>query len=374
MQSTLRPFRPISPGELLQEELEERGWTQADFSDIIERPIQTINGIIKGKKTITPETARELSQALGTSPQYWLDLEAAYRLDLLHEHDSEHNEIARKARLYQLAPVKELLKRGWIEVPEPRELNALEIELCRFLRITSPAEEPALKFATRKTDRDDPHTPSQMAWASRVKELAEPLQVSSFSQDQLLETIRQLPRHSCQVEDTRRVPDILKTCGVRFVMVEHLPHTRIDGATLWLDEVSPVVALSLRYDRLDHFWYTLMHELAHVSECHGQEEQDLFVLDADLVGQHAGPANDNISHEKIADEKAADWLIPQAELSRFVAQTRPYYSKKAILEFAHKIRVHPCIVVGRLQHAHEIPWQNHRRLFTTIRDVFPKTM
>lgn len=81
MKTTLHPFRPIKPGEILEEELDARGWTSADFAYIIARPIQEINEIIAGKKTITPAAAEVFSGVLGTSAEYWCNLEANYRLD-----------------------------------------------------------------------------------------------------------------------------------------------------------------------------------------------------------------------------------------------------------------------------------------------------
>lgn len=65
-------------------------------------------------------------------------------------------------------------------------------------------------------------------------------------------------------DSVRQVPGVLANAGVRFLIVEILPTTRIDGVCLWLDASSPVVALSLRYDRIDAFWHTLLHECAHV--------------------------------------------------------------------------------------------------------------
>jgi HTH-type transcriptional regulator/antitoxin HigA len=76
---TLRPFRPIRPGEILQEEIDARGWSQIDLAQVLARPVQAVNEIIAGKKAITPETAVALSKALGTSPEYWLNLESSLR-------------------------------------------------------------------------------------------------------------------------------------------------------------------------------------------------------------------------------------------------------------------------------------------------------
>jgi HTH-type transcriptional regulator/antitoxin HigA len=81
MKTTLRPFRPIKPGEILEEELDSRGWTSAYFAYIIGRPNEEIKKIIAGKKAITPDAAIVFSRVLGTSAEYWSNLEGCYRLD-----------------------------------------------------------------------------------------------------------------------------------------------------------------------------------------------------------------------------------------------------------------------------------------------------
>lgn len=82
MSQQLRPARVFPPGRVLSEELEARGWTQKDLANIIGRPVQTINEIVRGTKQITPETALELAAAFGTSAEFWTSLEANYRIYL----------------------------------------------------------------------------------------------------------------------------------------------------------------------------------------------------------------------------------------------------------------------------------------------------
>lgn len=77
-----RPFRPVSPGEILGDELRARGWTQKDLAARIGRPAQAVSEIVNGKKQITAETALELAEAFGTSAEFWMNLEVGYRLDL----------------------------------------------------------------------------------------------------------------------------------------------------------------------------------------------------------------------------------------------------------------------------------------------------
>ena len=93
MSQSLRAARVVSPGRILSRELEARGWTQKDLAEIMGRPIQTINEIIRGTKQVTPETALELADAFNTSPEFWMNLEANYRLHLARkERDGQDKE------------------------------------------------------------------------------------------------------------------------------------------------------------------------------------------------------------------------------------------------------------------------------------------
>ena len=89
------PAEVSPPGEFLREELETRGWTQADLAEFMGRPLRSINEIINGKKAITAETAIGLGEAFGTSAEYWMNLESAFRL---HVARRQRREVPRMAR------------------------------------------------------------------------------------------------------------------------------------------------------------------------------------------------------------------------------------------------------------------------------------
>ena len=76
------------PGEILREELETRGWSQTDLAEILGRPAKLVNEIIAGKRTITPETAQGLADALGTSAALWLNLESQFQLSKAKKPDA----------------------------------------------------------------------------------------------------------------------------------------------------------------------------------------------------------------------------------------------------------------------------------------------
>lgn len=361
---TLRPFTPISPGEILEDELQSRGWSQKDLAAVLGRPVQVVNEIIAGKKAITPETALALSEALGTSADYWLGLESRYRLDLLQSKNNpaQDSTVQRRAKLFSKAPVNELIKRGWIKA-DLKDLDRTEQAVCEFLKIRSLDEEPEAPFSARKTIRNEPHSPAQIAWACRVRDVAGGIVSAKYSKVGLVSVTRQLPSRSRSDQETSQVAEALASVGVRLVFVEHLSGTRIDGGALWLGEI-PVVAVSLRYDRVDWFWFTLMHELAHVLEREGS-------LDMQLVGNDAQRSASE--SEERADNRASEWLVPQDQLQSFADSVRPYFSRAAILDFANRIKIHPGIIVGQLQKRGEIPYSHHRNLLTRVRHLFSET-
>lgn len=352
MEVTLRPARVPPPGRILRRELEARGWTQKDLAEIIKRSEKTISQIVNGHKQITPETALELAAAFGTSPELWSNLEANYRL---HQAQKEHttNDIERRARLYNALPITEMQKRGWLR--EPDSLDELEGQACAFLGIASLGERPRLPVSFRQSMGRIPEVGVEVVWIKRIEHLASAQQVKAFSLNRLEKAIPDLLALSAAPERVTDIPGFLMSLGVHFCIVPHLPRTYLDGAAFMLDE-HPVIALTLRYNRIDNFWFTLLHELAHV------------------VAGHEGGYLDNLDQEATAPEEteanrmAQDWLIDPRALARFVAQARPYFSRKKICAFARRQNRHPGIVVGRLHHDDIIPPGNLRALQVDIRE------
>jgi HTH-type transcriptional regulator/antitoxin HigA len=188
--------------------------------------------------------------------------------------------------------------------------------------------------------------------------------VAGYAEQRLREVAPALAKLSTAPEKMAALPKALDDAGVRLVFVPDIKGARIDGAALWLDEKSPVVALSLRYDRIDCFWFTLMHELAHIVLRHGRKAD---IVDNHLVGKEAAKPDTLVTQERQADRLAGDWLIPSKAFRDFVKSTRPYFSRRRIELFASRLRIHPGILVGRLQHEGHIPWSNLRNLQERVR-------
>jgi HTH-type transcriptional regulator/antitoxin HigA len=345
----------FAPGEYISEELEARGWSQLDLAEILGRPPQAVNEVIKGKRAITPDTARGLAEAFGTTAQVWLNLQSAY--DLARLNQSQGDLVSRKARLYGFAPVGEMQKRGWIE--KSSNFDVVEAQVNNFFN------EPFLAAARKSTDGD--WTPSQRAWLMRARQLAKTVQVvGRFTAKALQTALQALSLLKDDPEEIRKVPRVLSEAGIRFLIVAPLPSSKIDGACLWLSDNEPVVVLSFRYDRIDWFWHTLMHELGHVFYGDGKGKKEA-TLDVQLVGNDA-VRDDKPQVEQRADAFAVGFLVNQDELADFISRT-PVFSRLKIVGFAKRIGVNPGIVVGQLQYRKLVPYTNFRPLLTTVRNL-----
>jgi HTH-type transcriptional regulator / antitoxin HigA len=357
------------PGEFLREELEARGWSQVDLAEILGRPAKLVNDIIAAKRAITPETAQGLAEALGTSPELWMNLEAQYQL---HRAKPSDDAVSRRAKLFEVAPVKEMQRRGW--VAETKDVARLESSLCQFFRVSSIDDISALPHAAKKsTSYMEDVSAAQRAWIRRVKTLAESIDVpAAFSGGKsfyvAIDKLKALLRDRAEA---RHVPRVLAEAGIRFMVVEHLAGTKIDGVCLWMDEDRPVIALSLRFDRIDSFWFALGHELGHVYRRDGVDSP--VVLDVDLVGEGAAASADKPEAERAADNFSAALLIPPDELNGFMARVKPLYSKDNIKGFAARIKVHPGIVVGQLAFRKQIGYSHSREMLERVRDVVTAT-
>jgi HTH-type transcriptional regulator/antitoxin HigA len=350
------PAEVFPPGEFLKDELEARGWTQVEFAEIIGKDTRLVSEVISGKRAVTPETAMALGAALGTSPDVWMNLESQYQLSKVR---SGQEEIAQKAELHSRFPVREMVKRGWIE--STKNVGVLQQQVLAFFGMASINDEPTACFAAKKQKYVD--TPiAQIAWFCRARSLAEAAPAAKFAQANVATLISRLKTHLLHVEGAQSVAGILADAGIRFVVVEALSGSKIDGACFWLDKTSPVIALSLRFDRVDNFWHTLLHEIDHIANKEGMAAP---ILDTDVLGTEG---DSKPEFETRANENAAENLVPRAELDGFIARVNPMFTEDQIVGFARRVGVHPGIVIGQLQNRRLIPWTFHRRYLEKIRE------
>jgi len=325
------------PGVFIKDELEARGWSQRDLAYILGVPEQAVNLLVSGKRGISPEMAKALGEAFDVSPDLFANLQSMFEMSKAREPDPS---VGRRARLQSAYPVREMIKRCWLQ---DTDAALLEAQMARFFNVANANEIPHLAHAAKKTCYSST-PPAQLAWLFRVRQIAAEMVVPKFSEKALRDALPRLQQLLIDVEETRHVPRILSECGVRLVFVECLPNAKIDGACLWLNKQSPVIGMSLRHDRVDNFWFVLRHEIEHVLRKDGQ---DAPIVEADMDASAEG--GELPPHEVAANEAAASFVVPRAEMDSFVVRKSPFFAEKDILGFARRLQIHPGLVVGQIQ-------------------------
>ena len=358
---------PASPGDLLRDLLDERGWTQEELAFITGTSRQTITQILANRSGISPDMAVVFEAAFGTPATRWLSLDAGYRLSQVKKSSPE---VESRARAYTVAPVREMQKRGWIN--DTKDVAEIETELLRFFSTDSLDNIPPVSVATKRSNSAEATlTTVQRAWCFRAREIARALQVIPFHRDdEAMRRLRvKLRELAAYTKEARHLPTLLARSGIRFVVVEPLPGAKIDGATFWLNENAPVIAISVRYDRIDNFWFTVMHEFSHV------KNGDEFSLDVDLEAEEevVKAPSGMAACEQRANIEASGFLITKSEMDSFVNRVAPLFSKERIIQFAHAEKIHPGIIVGQLRHRGELHPGANRDLVSKIRDVITET-
>jgi HTH-type transcriptional regulator/antitoxin HigA len=363
MTTIRRPVRVIPPGQVIGKEIEARGWTQRDLAAIMGRPYQAINEIINGAKQITPDTARELAKAFGTSMDFWMNLEANYRLFLAEEEEKE-KEIARRSNLYSIAPVSEMLRRKWIQGSD--NTDDLERQICSFLEIQTPFETPTVMAHYRISEHHSPYDTAKIAWVKRVEQLARRQPVVDFQPDLLQANVSKIQALMQRADQIAELPFTLHQLGIHFIIVPHLPYTYLDGAALYIRE-RPVIAITLRYDRIDWFWFTVLHELAHIVSGHTAHLDSLFEVNEEVRAEIQEETDRRMETESEANEIARSWMLDQDALNQFITKTQPNFSKASIEAFAYEQKRHPGIVLGQLQYRKVVEFKHLRSMLEKVR-------
>lgn len=346
----------MHPGQMLRRLLEERGWTVTELATITGYARSALSSVLTQRAGVSPDMAIALSAAFGNEADEWLRWNAAHQLSLV---EVDRAPVERRARLFAEAPVHEMQKRGWISATA--NVDQLESEINRFL---STDNERVFTVATLRRDSQAALNPSERAWCIRARRLATDLPfVTEFDKKRLPIAERKLRQLAAYENEAPRVAEMLAYFGIRFVVVEPLPSGKIDGAAFWLGE-SPVIAVSLQWDRIDAFWFTVMHEFMHIK--HG----DAYSVDVNLVyegdsGFTVATANDEA--EQRANTDASNSLVPKADLDTFIATTSPRFSATSIIQFAHLVQMHPGVIVGQLQHRGELNYSSHRGFLVRVR-------
>ncbi len=296
-----------------------------------------VSEILSGKRPITMQIARALHANLGIPA------------DVLLQQPGGELPSALTGIEWHRFPLTEMIARGWIA--KSRNPVAEAETLMRGL-IRRAGGEHALPAAFyRKTDyarlnaKTDPYALKAWCWEVLARANANPLPVPYKVGTVDLVFLREVAKLSWSNEGPRLAREFLAKHGIHLICLEHMARTYLDGAALQLADGTPVIGLTLRYDRLDNFWFCLLHELAHVGRHLAGTKGDGFVDDLSLRHVKGTPRH---PREDEADEWAENGLVPAEVWNTSSVKDNP--SSLAVMELAQRLSIHPAIVAGRVRY------------------------
>lgn len=316
--------------------MEQAGLTQRDLVPFIGSRAK-VSEVLSGKRPLTMPMARALHEHLGIPAEVLLQEPGATLAEPLAGID------------WRRFPVKAMAKLGWIPIARNLEARAEEFVGDLIRRAGGPEVAGAALY--RKNDharanaKMDPYALKAWCWKvlAEANEARPP--VSYEPGTITLDFLRQLTRLSWSEEGPRLAKEFLAKHGIPLVVVPHLPKTYLDGAALKLGDGTPVIGLTLRYDRIDNFWFCLLHELAHVGRHMDNDGDVAFVDDLTLRDMEGGRQDPK---ETQADEWAEEALVPHAIWEASEARWNP--TPMAVVNLSKTLQVHPAIVAGRIRH------------------------
>jgi HTH-type transcriptional regulator / antitoxin HigA len=326
------PLRPADPLVAIRFRMEQQGLLPRDLVPYLGSRSKA-SEVLSGKRELTLSMIRALHQGLGIPAEALLAKGIEAKADEGKEID------------WTRFPLREMASRGWIKAKSSDFRERAEELVREFLAPLGGARllEPVLY---RKSDHVRAARSMDMhalaAWTARVMIRAQSEGPPAVYNPETVtpEFMRRVAQLSTSEMGPIAARDFLAEHGIPVVVEPHLAKTHLDGAAFVLPSGSPVIGLTLRYDRLDNFWFTLMHELAHVGR-HLTGETRRFYDDLE------SESGDD-PREREADALAGEALIPTVAWKGSPARSLP--TPDAAEDLAQELGIHPAIVAGRIQH------------------------
>jgi len=292
-----------------------------------------VSEILSGKRQLSLDMVRTLSKGLGIPAEVLIQKP---ELDEQSEYNAWDNSL-----------IKEMGKRGYFGSGSFNIADKVEL-LKKFF---STGNRVQIAGMLRKSShyRTSPLTNKQAlrAWATRIVKKAKKIKPAQKYKHGILtiDFLRELAKKSVEKKGPLLAQEYLKKNGIILVIEPNLPKTYLDGATVLINKDNPIIGLTLRYDRLDNFWFTLMHELAHIALHYNQD----FTLFYDEIEDVKGVDINGVEEE--ADNLAREALVPNSKWEVSPAKLVP--SPMAAQSLADELGVHIAIVAGVMRHEHK---------------------
>lgn len=348
----LRPAIKFGPGYFIKEQMEYRSWTQEELAEVMGMTIKHINKILNDKQPLTLDTAKVLAEVFDTSPQYWLNLDANYRLWLDSVPSEKEKQAELKANIYERMPVRDMITKNWIptfsDVHELYE-NILDFWNTKKLDFEEWDKQVAPLLARKSESFNQYKASYTFTWYHKALMVAKTYNVPEFDKKRLEKLYQDLHQYTVKENGINQFLEQLNLSGVIFFVLPTLQKTYLDGAAFYCHH-NPVIVYTARYKRIDNFWFTIAHEIAHILK-HLDEKNTFFL--------------DNFREEELneleteANELAAIQL-KHHEIVAFLKNKLNYLSTEDIEHCAQQLAIHPALIIGKLAFDKTISYANQK--------------
>lgn len=289
-----------------------------------------VSEILSGKRQLTIDMVRALSEGLGIPAKVLIKQSGSGE-------DSEYQSWDNRL-------VAEMEARGYFGNASLRKYGKIELLKNFFSSIDSPAQIVGMlrKSNYRSSPLTDKHALS--VWAGHVFQKAKKIKVPKKYKHGTIDLafMQELARLSAKDNGPVLAQEYLKKHGIILVIESHFSKTYLDGATILINKDNPIIGLTLRHDRLDNFWFTLMHEMAHIALHYNQDISLFYDEFENIKGLDIG------SKEKEADNLASEALVPSSKWEISPAKLIP--SSIAASSLAKELGVHVAIIAGKIRY------------------------
>ena len=344
---TFPTYKPVHPGVVLREELKERGIKQKDFALAIGMRSNHVSELLGGKRSISPAVAQKIELELGIPAIDMLTMQQQFEYDtkvLQARSLEERSANIALAEYNELFDVKILLKRLNIVCASSKETLAA---ISQTLHLTTPAELKALSIGyfskSEKTGTDRRMLLTWVLIAQAIMSSIKP--VGGFYESCENELTKSLALvFNENVNTISRVESLLSQYGIAFAVVHKVEKASIDGYSFIDNSGKPCIVVTLRYNRIDNFAFSVMHELAHLFNHLSQGGSSYTHINIEDYRRCD-------KEEREADAYAANALIPN-ELWRRIPLVRPNLMtmQRVYTQWALENGLNKWIVLGRISH------------------------
>ncbi len=325
------PLELPTPVDAIKFRMEQMGLEQRDLIPFIGSRSR-VSEVLNHKRPLTLTMMRALHRGLGIPAAVFLR--------------DEPSEVQAGAEPdWSKYPLREMAKLGWLDAPK-RIMKSHAKELME--RFAEPllghgsAYGSLLKRTRTLRSARAINLYALDAWCTRVRiRAAESPLETEFDRTRIDSAcFRRIAQLSVFEDGPLRAVAALGDLGVHLVVERHLTGTHLDGAALLSADGKPIVALTIRHDRVDSFWFCLLHELAHIA-LHLDPE-----VGAPYIDDMESPTKES-AVEKEADLVAREALVPSPAFR--ASRAYSVRSVPAVLDLARSLGVHPSVVAGRIR-------------------------